>query len=106
MQSLNSTVIGGTPVRHDLRVWVRHLAGVWYATAEGHGGIYWHDSEDGAVEEAMLWASMLRPAVVLRVDQGKRSVIARYGATRERGESGLGGQDRRGPVPAFIAAAD
>lgn len=61
------------------QIQVNHSADLWFVKTRQHNGVYWHSTEDGAIEEAMLWGAMLRPAEVVVVDGGRRELVARYG---------------------------
>ena len=74
-------------MREQSVVCVKQSAGLWYVTAGGHDGLYWHDSQDGAVEEAILWACLMRPARVVLMDGGRKSTIAEYGVAGQAAPS-------------------
>ena len=91
--------LGKPLMRNHSLVWIRRSADLWYVTAEGHNGLYWHDSQDGAVEEALLWAGMMQPASVVLVENGRKSIIAEYGVPQRESAPGSGQ-----PLPATAAA--
>jgi hypothetical protein len=82
---------------HSL-VRIRRSADLWYVTAEGHNGLYWHDSQDGAIEEALLWAGMMQPATVVLMENGRKSTIAEYGVAPRETSPIIGGQSVRQSV--------
>ena len=82
-------------MRNHSLVWIRRSADLWYVTAEGHNGLYWHDSQDGAVEEALLWAGMMQPASVVLVENGRKSTIAEYGVPQRDTSPAACGQPAR-----------
>ena len=63
-------------------VYVRHSGGTWYVTSRGRAGLFWHSTEDDAIQEALLWACLIQPVRVVEIDGGRETTIAEYGSLK------------------------